>query len=63
VQARSRSVAVEDVERELYDERVLVRMMGMRRTVFVLPAELAPVVQAACSDGVAASLKRRTRSS
>jgi hypothetical protein len=41
------------VERALYDERTLVRMLGMRRTMFVVPADLAPVVQAACTDDVA----------
>ncbi|MEW9548732.1 winged helix DNA-binding domain-containing protein [Nonomuraea sp. NPDC050783] len=32
------------VERALYDDRTLVRMTGMRRTVFVVPAELVPMV-------------------
>ncbi|MCK2220765.1 winged helix DNA-binding domain-containing protein [Actinomadura sp. ATCC 31491] len=32
------------VERALYDDRTLVRMTGMRRTVFVVPAGLVPVV-------------------
>ncbi|MBW8805976.1 MAG: AlkZ family DNA glycosylase [Catenulisporales bacterium] len=34
------------VERALYDDRTLVRMHGMRQTLFVFPAEVAPVVQA-----------------
>ena len=54
--ARSRCSA-EDVDAALYAERDLVRMLGMRRTVFVVPAGLAGVVQAACTDDVA----RRTR--
>lgn len=40
-------------ERALYEDRTLLRMLGMRRTVFVVPAELAPVVQAACADDIA----------
>lgn len=40
-------------EHALYEERTLVRMLGMRRTVFVVPAALAPVVQAACADDIA----------
>ncbi|GAA3690964.1 winged helix DNA-binding domain-containing protein [Nonomuraea antimicrobica] len=32
------------VERSLYADRTLVRMTGMRRTVFVVPARLVPVV-------------------
>nr|WP_208407903.1 winged helix DNA-binding domain-containing protein [Amycolatopsis granulosa] len=48
-----------DVERALYDDRTLVRMLGMRRTMFVVPAALVPVVQAACADDIAA--RERTR--
>ena len=42
-----------DVERALYDDRTLVRMLGMRRTMFVVPAALVPAVQAACADDIA----------
>jgi hypothetical protein len=41
------------VERALYEDRTLLRMLGMRRTMFVVPAALAPVVQAACADDIA----------
>lgn len=34
------------VERALYDDRSVVRMLGMRRTLFVVPVELLPVVHA-----------------
>src|SRR5262245_39361413 len=47
------------IERELYDERTVVRMLGMRRTLFVVPRALRPVVQAACTDAIAA--RERTR--
>src|SRR5580693_9258875 len=57
-QARSRC-AVEDVETALYQERAVVRMLGMRRTVFVVPAGLADVVQAACTDDVARRMRRQ----
>jgi hypothetical protein len=40
-------------ERALYDDRTLIRMLGMRRTVFVVPTSFAPVVQAAASDDIA----------
>lgn len=43
----------ETAERALYEDRSLVRMLGMRRTMFVVPAALAPVVQAACADEIA----------
>jgi hypothetical protein len=53
VGARVAKPSVEDVERALYDDRTLVRMLGMRRTVFVLPLDLVPVVQAGCTDAIA----------
>ena len=58
VWARSRCAA-EDVDAALYAERAVVRMLGMRRTVFVVPAGLAGVVQAACTDDVARRLRRQ----
>jgi hypothetical protein len=59
VRARTRDVAPADVERELYEERTLVRMLGMRRTLFVVPRELVPVVDAACTRAIAARERRR----
>ncbi len=56
--ARSRCPA-EDVDAALYQERAVVRMLGMRRTVFVVPASLAGVVQAACTDDVARRMRRQ----
>jgi hypothetical protein len=50
---------VEAVERALYDDRTLVRMLGMRRTMFVVPVELAAVVQASSTNDVAAAERRR----
>ena len=47
------------VERALYDERSAVRMLGMRRTMFVVPTDLAPVIQASCTDAIAATERRR----
>ncbi|WAL63060.1 winged helix DNA-binding domain-containing protein [Amycolatopsis cynarae] len=49
----------ETVERALYEDRVLLRMLGMRRTVFVVPATLAPVVQAACAGDIAQRERKR----
>ena len=57
--ARTPACTVEQVDAALYEERTLVRMLGMRRTVFVLPAGLARVVQAACTDDVARRLRRQ----
>ncbi len=43
-----------DIERELYEERTLVRLLGMRRTLFVVPREVVPVVYAGCTRTIAA---------
>ncbi|GAA0905211.1 winged helix DNA-binding domain-containing protein [Streptomyces thermoalcalitolerans] len=45
---------VERTERALYEDRTLVRMHGMRNTVFVFPAELTAVVHASTGLAVAA---------
>jgi hypothetical protein len=57
--ARVRSATTETVDEALYAERRIVRMLGMRRTVFVVPAPLLPVVQRACTDDVARQMRRR----
>ena len=44
--ARVRALTPAAVEHALYDERSLVRLLGMRRTMFVVPVELAAIVQA-----------------
>ena len=59
VHARTEGVAPRDVERALYEERSLVRMLGMRRTLFVVPRELVPIVEAAATVTVAARERRR----
>ncbi len=53
VAARVPGSEVAGTERALYDDRTLIRMLGMRRTVFVVPTQFAPVVQAACTDDIA----------
>ena len=58
--ARVTGHLVPELEKALYDDRVLIRMLGMRRTIFVLPVELAPVVQAACTRAIAARERRTT---
>jgi winged helix DNA-binding protein len=59
VWARTTAVSSAAIEHELYAERVLVRMLGMRRTMFVVPTETAPVIQAACTEEVARRMRRR----
>lgn len=57
--ARIPGVTVADVEAALYDDRTVVRHLGMRRTLFVFPTTLIPVVQAACTDTIAANERKR----
>ena len=57
--ARLRNPGVAEVERALYEKRTLLRMIGMRRTMFVFPLELAAIVQAACTETIAAAQRRR----
>jgi hypothetical protein len=57
--ARTRQVDKAAIERALYEERSLVRMLGMRRTMFVVPVGLVPVIQAACTDQIAERMRRQ----
>ncbi len=47
------------IEKALYEERTIVRMLAMRRTMFVVPVELVSLVHAAASRAVAARERRR----
>ncbi|WP_267715451.1 winged helix DNA-binding domain-containing protein [Streptomyces sp. CoH17] len=57
--ARTNGGSVREVERALYEDRTLIRLLGMRRTVFVTTLDVAPVMQAACSLAVAARERRK----
>ncbi len=57
--ARLRSGDIGSVEHALYQDRTLIRLLGMRRTVFVTARETAPVVHAACGQAVAARERRK----
>ncbi|GAA2383877.1 winged helix DNA-binding domain-containing protein [Nonomuraea africana] len=51
--ARTASAGPQPVERALYEDRTLVRMTGMRRTIFVVPRDLAPVIHHSSALAVA----------
>jgi hypothetical protein len=57
--ARLREPSVTAVEAALYDERSLLRIHGMRRTLWVLTVEHAGVMQAACTNAIAARERER----
>ncbi len=48
------------LEDAIYVERRLVRTLCMRRTMFVVPVEFVPVVQAAVTDALVPGERRRT---
>lgn len=58
--ARMRQPGAAPLERALYDDRSLVRTLGMRRTMFVIPVQLVPAVQAACTDALVPAQRNRT---
>lgn len=47
--ARLEPFAVADLEDALYERRSLLRMLAMRRTMFVVPLDLASIMDAACT--------------
>ena len=59
IQARSDGVAPGDIERALYDDRTLIRLLAMRRTLWAVPRELVPAVFAGATKAVAATQRKR----
>jgi hypothetical protein len=59
VLARSSAGTLSDVDTALHQRRSLVRWMGMRRTLFVLPRDVVQVVEAAAWRSVAALMRRQ----
>jgi len=55
---RLREPSLTAVEGALYDDRTVLRMLGMRRTVFVVPLDLAPVVQESTVGPIAAAQRK-----
>lgn len=51
---------VADLEEALYERRTLTRVLGMRRTLFVAPRDLAAVIDASCTKALVAGERRRT---
>ena len=57
--ARVEGFEPEHLERDLYDRRSVVRMLGMRRTLFVVPIDLAGVIDEACTKALLPAQRRR----
>jgi hypothetical protein len=57
--ARVRDLTIDAVDRALYEHRKLIRMLAMRRTMFVAPHEEVPMLHAAA--GLAVARRERNR--
>ncbi|MCP2322579.1 hypothetical protein HDA40_001086 [Hamadaea flava] len=56
--ARYPGATVEALDKALYADRTLLRLHGMRRTLFVAPVDLVPAIQRACALAVAAQSRK-----
>ena len=59
LRARLHPFAVADLEDALYERRSLLRMLAMRRTMFVVPLDLAAVMNVACTRALVAGERRK----
>lgn len=59
LRARTLDLSRDDIAAVLYDDRSLVRILGMRRTMFAVPVALAGVLHAAVTADLAAVERRR----
>lgn len=59
VLARAPGAGIADVEDALYEERSLIRVLAMRRTVFAVPVDLVQSCLAATADSVAGPQRRQ----
>jgi len=59
LQARAAGFTKKTLQDALYDERSLFRLLGMRRTLFVVDRDLAAVMTAACTQALVAAEQRR----
>ncbi len=57
--ARVDGFVAADLETALYERKSLVRMLGMRRTLFVVPTDLASIMDVACARQLASAERRR----
>jgi hypothetical protein len=57
--ARVRGFTPADLESALYEERSLVRILGMRRTLFIVPTDLTAVIEESCTKALGPPQRRR----
>jgi hypothetical protein len=56
---RRTTAGFDDITAAFHDERSLVRIMAMRRTLFVVPVGMAAVLQSSSADALAGPMRRR----
>lgn len=59
LRARTRDLDRDDIAAVLYDDRTLLRILGMRRTMFAVPVGLAGILHTAVTADLAAAERRR----
>jgi hypothetical protein len=59
VRARRRGFLREELETALYEERSVVRVLGMRRTLFVVPVEMEELLRGGCAERYVDAERRR----
>jgi hypothetical protein len=59
IQARSPDKAVSDIERALYEDRTLIRHLGMRRTMWVVPTDFAATIDSSSTRALVDGQRKR----
>ena len=59
IAARVPEVTVEEIEDALYTDRTLIRILGMRRTMWVTPTEFASVMDSSSTKALVAGQRKR----
>ncbi|MEX2547643.1 MAG: winged helix DNA-binding domain-containing protein [Chloroflexota bacterium] len=57
--ARVRKLSHEDIASALYDDRSVLKILGMRRTMFAVPRDLAGVVDSAATRAIGTAERKR----
>lgn len=57
--ARVRALKHQDVAAALYDERSVLKILGMRRTMFVVPRDVAAIVNSAVTRAIGVAERKR----
>jgi hypothetical protein len=57
--ARTRGATAASIEKALYTDRSLLKILGMRRTMFVVPRDLAEVINSAATQTIARRERKR----